>query len=118
APGRLSGVCGRTLVWSLSTRETVWCDTPARRATSAITGGLDRPVCAGAISRLPGLPLPPRVPPPAPASAGRSCVAPRCPRSGPTVYAYPALLPLTSVWVNDGSPPAGNRFLQLAATRA
>src|SRR5690606_6098558 len=27
-------VSGRTLGWSLTTRETVWCEAPARRATS------------------------------------------------------------------------------------
>src|SRR5690349_3511010 len=32
-----SRVCARTLGWSLSTRDTVWCDTPASRATSIIT---------------------------------------------------------------------------------
>src|SRR4051794_23101977 len=31
-------VCSRTLGWSLSTRETVWWDTPASRATSVIAG--------------------------------------------------------------------------------
>src|SRR5689334_3018240 len=36
-----SRVCARTLGWSLSTRETVWCDTPANRATSIITAVRD-----------------------------------------------------------------------------
>src|SRR5579859_5174803 len=61
AASTLSRVCGLTLGWSLSTRDTVWCDTPARRATSAMTGGLDLPNRAGAISRLPGLPAPMRI---------------------------------------------------------
>ena len=34
-----SRVSGRTLGWSLSTRETVWCETPASAATSLIAGG-------------------------------------------------------------------------------
>src|ERR1700751_192850 len=66
-----SRVSGRTFGCSFSTRETVWCDTPASRATSAITGGRDRlPAVAGALTRLlafspgddvtPCLPLPPR----------------------------------------------------------
>ncbi len=33
-----SRVAGRRLFWPLITRETVWCETPASRATSAITG--------------------------------------------------------------------------------
>src|ERR1700687_2532966 len=42
AASTLSLVSGRTFGCSLRTRETVWCDTPASRATSAMTGGLDR----------------------------------------------------------------------------
>src|SRR6185369_16397037 len=71
AASTLSRVSGRTFGCSFSTRETVWCDTPASRATSAITGGRDRlPAVAGALTRLlafspgddvtPCLPLPPR----------------------------------------------------------
>src|SRR5215471_8961239 len=70
AASTLSLVRGRTFGCSFSTRETVWCDTPASRATSAITGGRDRlPAAAGAFTRLfafspgddvtPCLPLPP-----------------------------------------------------------
>src|SRR5271165_802755 len=42
AASTLSRVSGRTFGCSFRTRETVWCDTPASRATSAMTGGLDR----------------------------------------------------------------------------
>src|SRR5579859_1085964 len=42
AASTLSLVSGRTFGCSFSTRETVWCETPASRATSAMTGGLDR----------------------------------------------------------------------------
>src|SRR6266513_1219398 len=70
AASTLSRVSGRTFGCSFSTRETVWCDTPASRATSAITGGRDRlPAVAGVLTRLlafspgddvtPCLPLPP-----------------------------------------------------------
>src|SRR5690349_18013859 len=53
AASTLSRVSGRTFGCSFSTRETVWCDTPASRATSAITGGRDRlPAVAGALTRL------------------------------------------------------------------
>ena len=34
-------VSGRMLGWSFSTRDTVWCETPARRATSRMLGALD-----------------------------------------------------------------------------
>src|SRR6266699_2678280 len=48
-----SRVSGRTFGCSFITRETVWCDTPASRATSAITGGRDRLTAAsGALTRL------------------------------------------------------------------
>src|SRR5438876_4793778 len=70
AASTFSRVNERTFGCSFSTRETVWCDTPASRATSAITGGRDRlPAVAGALTRLlafspgddvtPCLPLPP-----------------------------------------------------------
>src|SRR6516165_566778 len=70
AASTLSLVSGRTFGCSFRTRETVWCDTPASRATSAITGGRDRlPAAAGALTRLfalspgddvtPCLPMPP-----------------------------------------------------------
>src|SRR6516225_1994901 len=70
AASTLSLVSGRTFGCSFRTRETVWCDTPASRATSAITGGRDRlPAVAAALTRLlafspgddvtPCLPLPP-----------------------------------------------------------
>ena len=49
-----SRVSGRTFGCSFSTRETVWCDTPASRATSAITGGLDR--SPGSLTPSPGFP--------------------------------------------------------------
>src|SRR6516165_1823845 len=62
AASTLSLVCGLTLGCELSTRETVWCETPARRATSAMTGGLDLLARPGAIARLPGLPAPMGVP--------------------------------------------------------
>ena len=39
----VSRVSGRTFGWSLSTRETVWCETPASRATSVIAGGRGSP---------------------------------------------------------------------------
>ena len=39
AASTFSLVAGRTLGCELSTRETVWWETPASRATSAITGG-------------------------------------------------------------------------------
>src|SRR5580704_11353544 len=53
AASTLSLVSGRTFGCSFRTRETVWCDTPASRATSAITGGRDRlPTLAGALTRL------------------------------------------------------------------
>ncbi len=35
-----SRVCSRTFGWSFSTRETVWCETPANLATSVIAGSL------------------------------------------------------------------------------
>src|ERR1700750_1806041 len=53
AASTLSRVSGRTFGCSFSTRETVWCDTPASRTTSAITGGRDRlPAVAGGLTRL------------------------------------------------------------------
>src|SRR6266568_1166235 len=43
-----SRVAGFTLGWSFSTRETVWCETPAASATSAMTGARPFPVeCMG-----------------------------------------------------------------------
>src|SRR6516164_599205 len=42
AASTFSRVNGRTFGCSLRTRDTVWCDTPASRATSAMTGGRDR----------------------------------------------------------------------------
>ncbi|CAG6395619.1 hypothetical protein SCOCK_340043 [Actinacidiphila cocklensis] len=38
-------VVSRTLGWWLSTRETVWCETPATWATSAIVGARPRRAC-------------------------------------------------------------------------
>src|ERR1700750_2815603 len=70
AASTLSLVSGRTFGCSFRTRETVWCDTPASRATSPTPGGRDRlPAAAGAFTWLlafspgddvtPCLPLPP-----------------------------------------------------------
>src|ERR1700757_1763368 len=77
AASTLSLVSGRTFGCSFRTRETVWCDTPASRATSAITGGRDRlPDVTGGLTRLlafsPGDDVTPCLPmPPAPRGAPR-----------------------------------------------
>ena len=42
-----SRVCGRTAWASLRTLETVWCETPARWATSAMVGALEAAVMPG-----------------------------------------------------------------------
>src|SRR5271170_4041764 len=55
AASTLSLVSGRTFGWSLRTRDTVWWETPASRATSAITGGRARlpgPLTTDVIGRL------------------------------------------------------------------
>src|SRR6266566_9172155 len=75
-----SRVSGRTFGCSFSTRETVWCDTPASRATSAITGGRDIvPAVAGVPTRLlafsPGDDVTPCLPVPPAARAPRSAGA-------------------------------------------
>src|SRR5262249_10553624 len=48
-----SRVCRLTLGWSLSTRDTVWCETPASLATSAMTGRAVCPFAADATQRPP-----------------------------------------------------------------
>src|SRR5580658_7156876 len=55
AASTLSRVSARTFGWSLRTRDTVWWETPASRATSAMTGGRARlpgPLTTDAVSRL------------------------------------------------------------------
>jgi len=48
-------VAGRTLGRSFSTRETVWWDTPARRATSKIVAALARSSSVVTVPVVPGL---------------------------------------------------------------
>src|SRR6478735_6832207 len=49
AASTASRVSGRTAVASLSTRETVWCDTSARAATSAIVGAPEPAFMSGTL---------------------------------------------------------------------
>ena len=46
----LARVAGLMCGWSLMTRETVWCETPANRATSPITGARAALRCIGGTS--------------------------------------------------------------------
>src|SRR5271169_5240297 len=58
AASTLSLVGGRTFGWLFRTRDTVWWETPASRATSAMTGGRPRlpgPLTTDAIGRLSAL---------------------------------------------------------------